>query len=91
MTDIAADLAQEVKDQNIGSNGASTSRNLLSDAVKIHNTQSSFGNNMADNNSLNDNDSIVEPGSEKGDNALKQEDKSNSQKPETEKGGSQMG
>ncbi len=46
---------------------------------------------MAENNSLNDNDSIVEPGSEKGDNALKQEDKSNSQKPETEKGGSQMG
>ncbi len=65
---------------------------MLSDAVKIHNTHSSFGDAMADNNIiLDENDSIAEPGSQKGRNSSrKQGDKNNSQKQETEKGESQM-
>ncbi len=64
---------------------------MLSDAVKIHNTHSSFGDAMADNNIiLDENDSIAEPGSQKGRNSRKQGDKNNSQKQETEKGESQM-
>ena len=46
---------------------------------------------MTDKNSLDENDSIAERGSEKGGSTFKQDDKNNSQRPETEKGGSHMG